>query len=88
MRGVRLWRVDTTSEITDKLFGLRPPPSALAFQLRQNLFRPLVHLARHTGELGNVDAVALVGSTGDNLVQEDDFAFPFFNSNIQIRHTR
>jgi hypothetical protein len=36
--------------------------------------------------LGDVDAVALVGGTRDDLVEEDDLVVPFFDGDVKVSH--
>ena len=58
----------------------------LLLQLGQNLLRPLDHLARHAGQPGHVDAVALVGRAVDDLVQEDHLVLPLADRHVQVLH--
>ena len=60
----------------------------LGLQLGQDLFGPLVHAARHAGQSGHVDAVALVGGAGHDLVQEHHVVFPLLDRHVQIRDAR
>ena len=58
-------------------------------------FEPVEHFsgafidgARHAGELGDVDAVALVGRAGDDLVEEHDLILPFLDGDVKVARHR
>ena len=55
-----------------------------AFQLGQHFAGPLQHLAGHAGQPGDVDAVALVGAAGGDLVQEDDLVLPLADQHVVV----
>lgn len=40
--------------------------------------------AGHAGEAGDLDAVAFVGATGEDLVEEDDAVLPFTDGDIEV----
>ena len=70
---------DLGTSLFVQMFGL---------QLGQNLLGTLVHAARHAGQPGHVNAVALVGCAGDDLVQEYDLVFPLLHGHVEIRDSR
>ena len=39
---------------------------------------------RDTGEFGDVNAIAFVGSAGEDFVEEDDFVLPFAYGNVAV----
>ena len=47
-------------------------------QLVQAVLRAVDDGVRNTGELCDLDAVAVIGCAGDNLAQEDEFSVLFF----------
>ena len=60
----------------------------LGFELGQDLLGPLVHGPRHAGQPGDVNAVALVGRAGHDLVQEHDVVLPLLHGHVQVPHAR
>ena len=72
-------RTDLGTSLFVQMFGL---------QLSQDLLGTLVHAARHAGQPGHVNAVALVGRTGHDLVQEYDLVFPFLHGHVEIHDAR
>ena len=60
----------------------------MRFQLIEDLPGPIEHLGRHAGQAGDVDAVALVGAAGGDLVQEDNLLVPFAHQHVVIAQAR
>ena len=60
----------------------------LVFQLRQNLFRALVHLAWYTGQTRHMDSVTFVGGARHDLMHEDDLVLPLADRNVQVLDAR
>ena len=58
----------------------------LGFEPGEDFAGPFVDAARHAGELGDVDAVALVGRAGDDLVQEHDLVLPLLHGDVEVPH--
>ena len=56
----------------------------LCFEPGEDFFGAVVHAAGDAGELGDVDAVALVGGAGDDLMEEDDLVLPFFDGDVVV----
>lgn len=50
----------------------------------EHLFGALDDLLGDAGEFGDVDAVRLAGSAGEDSVEEDDFAFPLFDRDVEV----
>ena len=54
--------------------SFRRRPGMFGFQAGQNLPRSAEHWLRHAGELGHMDTVGSIGSSGGDLVQESTTA--------------
>ena len=55
-------------------------------QLMDDLLGPLDHVVGHPGQLGNLNAVALICAAFDNLSQENDIVALFFYGDTVIVH--
>ena len=55
-----------------------------AFQVLEDFITASQYRFGDAGQLGNVDAVAFVGSACDDLVQKDDIAGPFTDRHVEI----
>src|SRR5260370_1037486 len=54
------------------------------FQFSENLFAAVEDFGGDAGQAGHVDAIALVGAAGGDLVQEDNVVLPFADQDIIV----
>src|SRR5699024_5079747 len=54
------------------------------FQLAQHLVGPPGHAAGQAGQLGHLDAVAVVGRAADDPAQESDVLAPLFDRDVVV----
>lgn len=54
------------------------------FEVGEDGFGALDDDFREAGEAGDLDAVAFVGGSGEDLVEEDDFLVPFPNGDVVV----
>src|SRR5581483_1551537 len=71
--------------IRPRLFDHRP---LLPLERRENLACTLDDRLRDTRQLRDLNAVALVRRTGDDLPQEDDLLVPLLHGDIEVRDAR
>ena len=64
--------------------SLRRLVGVLAFEVGEDFLGAVEDLGGDAGQAGDVDAVALVGASGDDLVQEDDVAFLFADGDVGV----
>ena len=82
-------RVNCISRAFRRCAAARDPRAAVGvevfvLQLGEDFLGPFDHFARHAGQPGDVDAVALVGGTGHDLVQKDHLVLPFAHGHVQV----
>src|SRR3954447_3414717 len=56
----------------------------LRFEQLENFTGPLANRAGYTGELRDVDAVALTGGAWHDLMKEHHLVVPFFHCDVEI----
>ena len=53
----------------------------------KNFFGAIKDFFWQAGEAGDLDAITLIGATGDDFAQENDLLVPFADGDVQIADT-
>src|SRR5271157_4491537 len=72
----------------DRAFGQARVGAVLLLEEGQDLACAVEYRGGHAGELGHVNAVALIGAAGDDAVQEDDLALALTDGHIGVEQPR